>query len=197
MNLKDNIKNYMIQKGICKPYALKFARTETLEDVMTLGIDLQATPFICHLIDQNVLKSQELYEECERFINGGATFRLELTKDVSFTGRYYVKYNHKKVQVHTNTMLIIDCQDIDLFIPRFHAPIINVVGGSTVIINCEEHCGINISLYDETSTLLINNVHPTATIHVHRINCMNSNIDYDSNNANIVIHEPKIKDIYD
>ena len=126
-----------------------------------------------------------MFEECERFINGGATFRLDLTNDISFTGRYYVKYNHKKVQVHTNTMLIIDCQDIDLFVPKFHAPIINVVGGSTVIIDCEDHCVINVSLYDETSTLLINNVHPTSVIHVYRINCMNDRIEYDRDNKNI------------
>ena len=197
MNLKDNIKNYMIQSGICKPYALKFARTETIEDVMTLGIDLQAAPFICHLINSNVLKSKDLFEECERFINGNATFTLELCNDVYFNGRYYVKYNNKQITNFTNSLFVIDCSNLHILVTRFYAPIINIVGGSSVIIDTEENSVININLYDEDSTLKLNNIHKTTIVHVHRINCMNSNIDYDSNNANIIIHEPKIKDIYD
>ena len=196
-NVRDAIKDYMINKGICKAYALKFARTETIEDLMTLGIDLQATPFICHLINQNVLKSDEIFEQCERFINGKATFKREISNDVYYNGRYYVKYNNKQITNITNSLLVIDCSNLHIFVTRFYAPIINIVGGSSVIIDTEENSVININLYDENSTLKLNKIHKSTIVHVHRINCMNSNIDYDSNNQNIIIHEPKIKDIYD
>ena len=140
---------------MCLPYVLKFKRCNNAKDFVRLGIQPQSVHFVIDSIKNGAITKDDICTQLDRYINGKYVIKDILDNVKGYSGEYYCNHKNANVEVRTNCIHLIGCENLTLEIPIGKAPIIYISNEcKNISIVSEGISVININIYEGCNVIL-------------------------------------------
>lgn len=137
-------KQKAFKMGICDRYKDMWSKATTNKDLADMVMTVQGADFICASVAQKWgLKNDDLMLNLYDFANGNYTRRCK-----GYDSELYLSYDGKIV-VKSTLYIVLNSEDVEIYIPRYRATNIYLAGCKNVKINCDG--AVYVVNYDKDS----------------------------------------------
>ena len=155
VDLHNKLKKHILEEGVCLPYVLKFKRCNGAKDFLKLGIHPQSINFVIQSIKDNAITKEDICTQLDKYINGKYIIKDILDNVSGYSGEYYCNHKNDDVEVRTNCIHLIGCENVTLNIPIAKAPMIYISNECKDIKIVSQGINvININIYEDCNVIL-------------------------------------------